>query len=115
MAAAGETFHDAFRRAGLDSMAAANPQRVPVQLSSGRGLWRAPGGNERARLAVAGALVALGGYASPGGSCAWHVLGCEWSLRQWATSVNWAKGRIDHAVARGILIADLGVLEGHFR
>jgi hypothetical protein len=28
--------------------------------------------------------------------------------------MHWSKGRIDHAVAAGILIADLGVLEAHW-
>ena len=115
MAAAGERFHDAFRRAGLDGLYAPDPRRVPVQLGPGYGLWRTARGNDRAKLEVAGALAALGGVVSPGGSCAWHVLGCEWSLRQWATSVNWAAGGISHQYAAGILIAGLGMLDAHFR
>ena len=30
------------------------------------------------------ALLALGGHDSPAGSCAWHILGCGQSVREWA-------------------------------
>lgn len=113
MALAGGHFHDHFRRAGLDGLYAADPTRAPVQLAGG-GMWAAQGGNEAARLQIASALDALGGIQSPGGSCAWHVLGCEMSLRRWATHSTWSQRRVDHAVAAGILIADLGILQAHW-
>jgi hypothetical protein len=116
MRRAGEEFHDFFRLAGLDRMRAADPGRVPVQLQGGGPRPGGGGGSEAARLQVATALDALGGWQSPAGSCAWHVLGCEMSLRAWAnSSMSWARGRIDHAVACGIMIACLSILEGIWR
>jgi len=112
MMAAAARFHDAFRRAGLDDLYAADPQR-PIGCGSNR--WGQGAGNERARTEVVQALTLLGGATTPTGSCTWHVVGCEWSLRQWALSVNFATGGINHAHAAGILIASLGMLEAHFR
>jgi hypothetical protein len=37
------------------------------------------------------------------------------SLRAWASSASWARGRIDHAIAAGILITGLGILEVHWQ
>lgn len=61
------------------------------------------------RERVARALDALGGPASPAGSIVWHVVGCELSVREWAT----LRG-LHHAVATGILVAALGVLAKHY-
>ena len=107
-------FHDTFRRAGLDGLYAGDPCRVPVQLSAGSRVWNHTGGSEPARLQVMTALDALGGVQSPGGSCAWYVLGCEMSLRRWSLTANWAARRIDHKIAAGILVADLGILQAHW-
>ena len=114
MRTAGERFHDTFRRAGLDGLYAGDPCRVPVQLSAGSRVWNHTGGSEPARLQVMTALDALGGVQSPGGSCAWYVLGCEMSLRRWSLTANWAARRIDHKIAAGILVADLGILQAHW-
>ena len=42
-----------------------------------------------ARERVHEALAALGGMASPGGSCVWHVAGLGHSLREWAVQQGW--------------------------
>jgi hypothetical protein len=111
---AGAHFHDMFQLAGLDPMWSADPTRVPVQLA-GAGVWANGRGSEAARLQIVSALDALGGINSPGGSCAWHILGCEMSLRRWSMTIaTWATRRLDPATASGILIADLGVLEAHW-
>ena len=73
---AGSKIHDQFRMAHLDRLFAADMARMPVMLSNGNN-WREFEGPESARLAVMSALDALGGPQSPGGSCAWHVLGCD--------------------------------------
>ncbi len=58
---------------------------------------------------VGKALAALGGA----GSCAWHVVGLQRSLREWALR----QGRNDHPVrveqAQEILVAALGMLVKH--
>jgi hypothetical protein len=106
-------FHDLFRRAGLDRLWSADLERVPVQLAGG-GAWGDGIGSDAARVQIVSALDALGGVNSPGGSCAWSILGLEMSLRQWALNANFATRRIDKDVAAGILIADLGILEAHW-
>jgi hypothetical protein len=114
MQLAGNHFREQFRLAGLDALFAADPTRLPVQLSRGAQLRLGVAGSEEARLQITSALDALGGPQSPPGSCAWFCLGCEWSLRRWATSTSWAKGRIDHRVAAGILIGGLSILQIHW-
>jgi Domain of unknown function (DUF6456) len=115
MRLAGERFHDFFRRASLDSaLFAIDPARVPAQ--RGKGFRRSVGeGSESARLEVMSALDALGGMSSPGGSCAWFVLGCEHALETWARSRGWSGRPISRATATGILLADLAILQRHFR
>jgi hypothetical protein len=106
---AGELFHNAFRTAALD----------PLRPMS---LLRVPGGSEMtlterteaARHRVYRALDALGGAGSPAGSCAWHVIGCGMSIREWAVSCGWGGRIVGHTQAQGMLIAALGALERHF-
>jgi hypothetical protein len=101
----GETFHTQFRLASLDGLKAASVDRIPMNFSVAS--WRA-GGNERARRRVADAIKLLGGDATVPASCAWHVLGLEWSLREWAAI--WLRGNKDHA--SGAVITTLSLLEG---
>jgi hypothetical protein len=111
---AGDRFHDEFRRAHLDGLFASDTARLPVILSNGNN-WRPVNGSEAARLAVNGAIDALGGVTSPGGSCAWHVLGCEVGLTRWAMTIGWGSGRrVSRLAAAGILLADLGILSAYF-
>src|SRR5512144_2028742 len=42
-----------------------------------------------ARRRVGGALDALGGLGSPAGSCVWHVVGLQRSIREWAMRQGW--------------------------
>ena len=69
---------------------------------------------ESAREHVWRAVVAVGGPASPGGSCLWHVVGWERSLKEWALEQGWNGRRISQETASGILVAALGALEAHY-
>jgi len=70
----------AFIVANLDPLRALPIVRVP-------GNGREPDLNERqlhARWRVHKAMQALGGISSPAGSCVWHVVGLQRSVREWA-------------------------------
>ncbi len=107
---AGQIFHASFRAATLDTLRAAPLIRLPA------GAGNTP--TERvvhARRKVMATLEALGGVHSAAGSCVWHVVGCETSIREWAARQGWGGRRVGHAQAQGILVAALGVLAGHYR
>jgi hypothetical protein len=79
---AGHAFQRYFQFAGLDPIRARS-MMLPV---SGGG---APELTERqldARHQVYTAMQALGGLSSPAGSCVWHVIGLQRSVREWATT-----------------------------
>ncbi len=106
---AGDMFHAQFRAAALDTLTAA-----PVLRVSG-GVGSTP--TERAVMArhhVAAALEALGGQDSAAGSCIWHIVGCEMSIREWAMRQGWSGRTVGHSQAQGMLVAALGVLAGHY-
>jgi Domain of unknown function (DUF6456) len=67
-----------------------------------------------ARRRVDAALDALGGLGSPGGSCVWHVVGLQRSIREWAMRQGWGGRLVAEKPAQGILIAALGVLARHY-
>ena len=67
-----------------------------------------------ARRKVADALDALGGHDSAAGSCAWHVVGLEMSVREWAMRQGWGGRAVAPPQAQGMLVATLSVLAGHF-
>jgi hypothetical protein len=47
---------------------------------------------------------------SPAGSCVWHIVGLQRSVREWAI-----RGRpVRQEQAQGILVAALGILAAHF-
>ena len=78
-----------------------------------RGAGRAPELHEHqldARRRVHQTLEALGGINSPAGSCAWHVIGCERSLQDWALRQRWSGRPLPQGHAQGILVATLGIL-----
>ena len=86
-------------------------------------LMRLPGGSGPgdltdaqvdARRRVGGALDALGGLGSPAGSCVWHVVGLQRSIREWAMRQGWGGRPVRVEQAQGILVAALGVLAGHY-
>ncbi|MCQ4162158.1 hypothetical protein NON00_19800 [Roseomonas sp. GC11] len=106
---AGEIFRGLFRAACFDSMATSQILRVPglrVDTLSTLQL--------DARRRVAAALDALGGHDSPCGSCAWFVLGLEFSVREWAMRQGWAGRTMHGPVGQGILVGTLGILALHF-
>ena len=69
---------------------------------------------EAARDVVWRAILAVGGIGSPGGSCLWHVVGWERSLKEWALEQGWSGRLVSQEAASGILIAALGALEAYF-
>ena len=109
MHGAGEAFRSAFRAAALDGLKAAPLLRIPG--STGDHLTER---SAAARERIARAMAALGGSDSAAGSCVWHVVGCESSIREWATRQGWAGRTMGHTQAQGVLVAALGILAAHF-
>jgi hypothetical protein len=70
---------------------------------------------EKAREFVWRTIRVVGGLASPGGSCLWHVVGWGRSLKEWAIEQGWSGRRVSQESASGILIAVLGTLDAHYR
>ena len=58
-------------------------------------------------------MAALGGIGSPAGSCVWHVVGLQRSVREWAIRQGWGGRPVRQEQAQGILVAALGVLAAH--
>jgi hypothetical protein len=107
---AGREFQRSFILAQLDPLRAVDLLRVP-----GSGREPEPGNVEvAARNRVHRALLALGGHGSPTGSCAWHVLGCGRSVREWALRQGWGGRSVRQEQARGMLVAALGLLAVHY-
>jgi hypothetical protein len=107
---AGRDFQAAFILAQLDPLRA-----LPILRAPGTG--REPDLNERqlhARRRVQTAIEALGGISSPAGSCVWHVVGLQRSVREWAIRQSWAGQSIEQKAAAGVLLAALGVLAARF-
>ena len=105
---AAKDFQAAFIVANLDPIRALPILRVP-------GTGREPELNERqlhARRRVHETLQALGGISSPAGSCVWHVVGLQRSVREWAMRQGWGGRPVRQEQAQGILVAALGVLVG---
>jgi hypothetical protein len=115
MRQAGEDFRARFATAQLDPLRAPDWARLRVGGSSGFRAGDEPGLRiEGARNAVWRAILAAGGLGSPAGSCLWHVVGWERSLKEWALEQGWNGRRVSQEAASGILIAALGALEAHF-
>ena len=108
---AARDFQAAFIIAQLDALRALPLLRVP-------GTGGEPDLNERqldARRRVHAAMQALGGISSPAGSCIWHVVGLQRSVREWAMRQGWGGRPVRQEQAQGILIAGLGMLAAHAR
>lgn len=115
MRQAGEDFRARFKTAQLDPLKAFDISRPMADRGSTPALGEDPGLRiENAREVVWRAILAVGGLGSAGGSCLWHVLGWERSLKEWALEQGWRGRRVSQEAASGILIAALGALEGHF-
>ena len=116
MRQAGEDFRARFATAQLDPLRAIDLS----QLRLGDHVHRPEGGGpglriEAARVAVWRALQGVGGIGSPAGSCLWHVIGWERSLKEWALEQGWSGRRVSQETASGILVAALGALEAQWR
>jgi hypothetical protein len=102
-------FQAAFIVANLDPLRAVPILRVP-------GAGRAPDLNDRqlpARRRVHNVMQALGGISSPAGSCVWHVVGLQRSIREWAMRQGWCGKPVRQELAQGMLVAALGILASH--
>ena len=106
---AGCMFRTLFRAAALDGMRATPLLRLP-----GGGGDPLTERHVAARQRIGAALDALGGHDSAAGSCAWHVVGLEMSVREWAMRQGWGGRPVAPPQAQGILVATLSVLAGHF-
>jgi hypothetical protein len=106
---AGEAFAEVFHRASLDPLHAGSlDERID-------GVGGSPSQSaEHARRELTRALTALGGMHSPAGCCAWYVLGLQMSIAAWSQREGWNGRRLSEHVAKGILLACLGILEAHF-
>ena len=107
---AAEDFRAVFAAAQLDGLRSPDLGRVPQTLRELEPTARLA----EARKRVWQALTALGGIASPAGSCVWHVIGCEWTLRDWALREGWGGRPLSQETAAGILVGALGVLQAHY-
>jgi len=115
MRQAGEDFRDCFAIAHLDPLSAFDISRPRTGSRGGSRPVEEPGSRiENARKVVWHATLAVGGLGSAGGSCIWHVVGCQQSLKEWALEQGWNGRRMSQEAASGILIASLGTLEAHF-
>ena len=106
---AAKDFQATFIVANLDPLHALPILRVP-------GTGREPDLSERqldARRRVHEAMQALGGILSPAGSCVWHVVGLQRSVREWALRQGWGGRPVRQEQAQGILVAALGMLAAH--
>jgi hypothetical protein len=103
---AAQDFQANFIIAQLDTLRALPVLRVP-------GTGREPDQGERqlhAKRRVHEAMQALGGISSPAGSCVWHVVGLQRSVREWAMRQGWGGRPVRQEQAQGILVAALGML-----
>jgi hypothetical protein len=106
---AAQDFQANFIIAQLDPLRALPVLRVP-------GTGREPDLSERqlhAKRRVHEAMQALGGISSPAGSCVWHVVGLQRSVREWAMRQGWNGRPVRQEQAQGILVAALGMLAAH--
>src|SRR5712671_2894130 len=83
MRQAGEDFRDGFAVAQLDPLRAFDISRPRIGSGAGFRSGMGPGSRiENAREVVWRAILAVGGLSSAGGSCVWHVLGWQRSLKE---------------------------------
>ena len=111
---AAEDFRTRFAVAQLDPLRAVDPTHLRIAELGPRPEREAPAPRvEAARATVWRAVCAVGGIASPAGSCLWHVVGWQLPLKEWALEQGWSGRRVSQEAASGILIAALGALESH--
>lgn len=106
---AGGIFRRQFRSAMLDGLRA-----VPLIRIVGGGGDCITEQQIAARDRVACAMEVLGGSDSAAGSCVWHVVGLECSVREWAMRQGWGGRTVPATQAQGMLVAALSVLAAHY-
>ena len=100
MRQAGEDFRDRFAVAQLDPLKAFDISRPRTGNSAGFKSAAAPSSRiEEARKLVWDAIVAVGGLGSAGGSCIWHVVGWQQSLKEWALEQGWNGRRVSQEMS----------------
>lgn len=114
MHAAGRDFQAAFTVACFDSMPRVNLNLMARSPSPAHDVYNFSDRQLAARERIARAIDALGGHGSPAGSCVWHVVGMQTSLREWALRQGWGGRPVRQESAQGILVAALGVLAKHY-
>ena len=114
MHAAGRDFQAAFTIACFDSMPRVNLTLMARSPSPAHDVYNLSDRQIAARERVARADDALGGHGSPAGSCVWHVVGMQTSVREWALRQGWGGRPVRQESAQGILVAALGVLAKYF-
>jgi Domain of unknown function (DUF6456) len=114
MHTAARDFQAAFTIACFDSMRSVNLTSTVRSPSKANDVWDLSDSQLAARERVARALDALGGHGSPAGSCVWHVIGMQTSMREWALRQGWGGRPVRQESAQGILVAALGVLAKHY-
>lgn len=107
MYAAARKFSTTFYAASLNELVARDPARTRSDRGARHDL---PPRAEAARREVAKAIEACGGGSSPAGSCIWHVLGLDQSLRGWCLRIGWQGRFVSEHVGVGILVSALSVL-----
>jgi hypothetical protein len=106
---AGSMFRTQFRAAMLDSIRVSALVRVSGGSDDGPTEHQAA-----ARRRVAEAMSLFGGTDTACGSCLWHVVGMECSVREWAGRQGWGGRCINHVQGQGILVGALNVLAVHY-
>lgn len=114
MHAAARDFQAAFTIACFDSMPRVNLTLMARSPSAAHHVCDLNDAQLAARERVARAVDALGGHGSPAGSCVWHVVGMQTSIREWALRQGWGGRPVRQESAQGILVAALGVLAKHY-
>src|SRR5204862_7023090 len=95
MREAGEDFRARFAVAQLDPLRALDLTHLRVAETGPRQERDAPGPRiEAARRSVWRTIQAVGGIASPAGSCLWHVLGWERPVKELALEQGWSGRRV---------------------
>lgn len=106
MAAAARDFQTAFHMARLDQL------RAIDLLRSGGGGKGEPMPVLQAREKVAARVAVLGGFGAPAANAVWFVIGCGYSIEEWARRERFGAGRsLNPERGRGILIGALSALQ----
>ena len=114
MLSAARDFQAAFTIACFDNMPRVNLTQIARSPSAAHHVGDYSDAKIAARERVARALDALGGHGSPAGSCVWHVVGMQTSVREWALRQGWGGRPVRQESAQGILVAALGVFVKHY-